>query len=198
MKLNILIIISIFFISCQKQNSGFDLTNKETLKIQLQKFINDINEGKTSQFQDSTINWWNYSTTGKVNAIQKNTSLNCIKQLNNLKIDSLKINGDTIFGLVHEEPYKCFMNNTDTLCCITKNKINLIVKNGKIKEIINQSNIISNHIIIIGGFYMDESEITSNEYREFIPTPITKQKSDSINNYYHIHKNDYELIQDCE
>lgn len=184
--------------SCQKQNSGFDLTNKEILKTQLQKFINDINEGKTSQFQDSTINWWNGNsigkTAGKVNTIPKNISLNCIKQLNNLKIDSIQISGDTIFGLVYKEDYTCDYN--DTIKCSQKNNINLVLsKKNKVKDIINQ------WIISICCFYMDESEITSNEYRYEIKTssPIpTKQESDSINNYYHIHRNDYELSENCK
>ncbi len=190
MKFKLLTIgILVLSFSCHKQDHyKLNLSDENVLKDQLREFIKEIHlKNKTSKFQANVIRWWNtYNNEalfGRVKIIPGNTPLCYIGELNNLKIDTLKVSGDTISGLTYEEFRKCDIPDTTKL---VTNRIDLVVnKNGKISDIVNRID------ISVACFYVDEDEITSN-YNPWAPP--TKQELDSLE----AHKNDFELINNCK
>lgn len=205
--LKALLLLSIFYTSCSEcpNDFSFNLKNNGHLNQQMSAFIDSLesnNPNSSCMFRNDSVKWWNtYSSNGisinrktiDISGIEKyispKISLNRIKGIHHLHIDSLYNSGDTIKGLLNIEKLyfteDCTGFNGKDYCMDTSTIYLVIDQNGKINEII--------HINLFNPdcFCMDESEITSNEYRSFDSVQEVADP-DSIE----FHKNDFELIED--
>lgn len=187
-----LILMSSLFIGCCHESDDFKFNSKDKLKVreQLIVFIEDLHArgNVANKYRDYNIKWWNADDNGMIKGngkvIPVDVSLHQIRHLQNLKIDSLVIINNTIQGLVNYERINC-PDGAIMIDSISKNKISLLIsQEGKICGIINKP------ILSIACFYMDESEINSNEYRQWEPPKWTKKQIDSMES----HRNDFQLI----
>lgn len=177
MKLQILTFIFILFSSCQIESNynSFTSHNPIKLELELQDFIHQVNTGNhlvKNSYRNKSIKWWNNNSIwsdkkeGKPSIILPTIYLSQIKELNNLSILDPKVNNDTITGLINtqkiEYPMECYTEYGK--CDIDTNYISLVLKDGKISEIINNDSQNGKRSYY---FCIDQSEIGSNEYKMF-------------------------------
>lgn len=172
----------------------FDLSDSTILKGQLDQFINDLNSDQdlSQKYRDDNVRWWNSTfngmTHGEGKRIPSDLPLNKIALLQDLRRDSLFISGDTIHGLICVKGIESPDGKTQVDSSL-KHLISLVLSDkGKI------SGIVSTTVVSIGSFYMDEAEISSNEYRVWEAPELTRKQTDSIE----FHRNDYKLAEDLK
>lgn len=200
------ILLGIILISCGQQSSEesnfkFSISNPTELAKEVQCLLDSINSTRlnaTRKFQNDSINWWNIGYSGSVkgvpNFIDKTISLNQIKELDKLFINQLIVSFDTIKGIINVDK-RYFPNNTTGMneknYCLDTNYLEMIIKKGKISEILNyEQNPKNKGTVTIQCFYIDETiNRTGGAYKEYSAPKLSKQQRDSITNHW----NDFEL-----
>jgi hypothetical protein len=111
--------------------------------------------------------------------------------------DNISIKKDTLKGLMTVS--HCFdkIQNIGATRCIgdglDTNYIDLVFTDKKISDIIYYKSKAYKlrKVVSVQSFYMDETEITSNAYRPYVPKLPSQDKLDSIA----AHKNDYTTME---
>ena len=203
MRFALSITILIIITSCKKkENRGFTFSSDEPeiLKTEINSFIDSIiigNKNSCNIYQYNSIKWWNSNFKGAVKLIPTNQSLQKVKELKCLLLDTLEVNGDTIKGLITVRNWMDDIKLNDFNNCfggdrIDTSYIHLILKDQKLSEIIHykrQPKKPKRLVVSVQSFYFDESEITSDAYKEY--KELTKIELDSIQ----AKKNNYTLLE---
>ncbi len=181
----IVLFLFVTFSSCdgEDEKTGFTLSDEEKMFEEIQHFITAVNDGNKElefQFRTDSIKFWSYDKQGEETFITPEISLSQITEFQDLKCDSIIFQRDSLLGIYSRD-------TIESSGVISKDHITLYFnRSGLIDEVMYRRV----KTAAIQHFYMDQSEISSNEYKQFDSTKYASQKEKPLPklNQFHLKK----------